>query len=162
MDFLKEAARTQKEQGNDGLEYLVNQMEMLQDLSKDPILRFGPNAMTALDGFTGVFNASAEARFRAMDELVEAGKPVTKENLKPIADKYYAQMFGSDGMLSDESVKYATGEMALNLDTPIASGVTDLTKTVPALKLFFMFPTTGMNLVDVAGKYEPYFYTFPT
>ena len=64
-------------------------------------------------------------------------------------------MFGSDGMLSDESVKYATGEMALNLDTPIASGVTDLTKTVPALKPFLMFPTTGMNLVDVAGKYNP-------
>ena len=63
MDFLKQAARTQKEQGNDGLEYLVNQMEMLQDRSKDPILRFGPNAMTALDGFPGVFNASAEARF---------------------------------------------------------------------------------------------------
>ena len=155
MDFLKEAARTQKEQGNDGLEYLVNQMEMLQDLSKDPILRFGPNAMTALDGFTGVFNASAEARFRAMDELVEAGKPVTKENLKPIADKYYAQMFGSDGMLSDESVKYATGEMALNLDTPLAGSVNDLTRTVPALKPFLMFPTTGANLVDVAGKYNP-------
>ena len=160
MDFLKQAARTQKEQGNDGLEYIVNQIEMLQDLSKDPILRFGPNAMTALDGFTGVFNASAEARFRAMDELVEAGKPVTKENLKPIADKYYAQMFGSDGMLSDEAVKYATGEMALNLDTPLAQGVTDLTKTVPGLKPFLMFPTTGMNLIDVGGKYNPIFTPF--
>ena len=160
MDFLKQAARTQKEQGNDGLEYIVNQIEMLNDLGKDPILRFGPNAMTALDGFTGVFNASAEARFRAMDELVEAGKPVTKENLKPIADKYYSQMFGSDGMLSDEAVKYATGEMALNLDTPLAQGVTDLTKTVPGLKPFLMFPTTGMNLIDVGGKYNPIFTPF--
>ena len=160
MDFLKQAARTQKDKGNDGLEYLVNQIEMLNDLSKDPILRFGPNAMTALDGFSGVFNASAEARFRAMDELVEAGKPITKENLKPIADKYYKQMFGSDGMLSDETVKYATGEMALNLDTPLASNVSELTRTVPALKPFLMFPTTGMNMIDVAGKYNPIFTPF--
>ena len=155
MDFLKEAARTQKEQGNDGLEYIVNQIEALNDLSKDPILRFGPNAMTALDGFSGVFNASAEARFRAMDELVAAGEPITKENIKPIADKYYSQMFGADGMITDEAVRYTTGEQALNLDTPLASSVTDLTKTVPGLKPFLMFPTTGMNLVDVAGKYNP-------
>ncbi len=155
MTFLKEAARTQAEKGNDGLEYLVNQIEMLNDFAKDPVLRFGPNAMTALDGFTGVFNASAEARFRAMDELVEAGKPITKENLQPIADKYYSQMFGSDGMLNDEAVKYSTSEMALNLDTPIAQGVSDIVKRVPAMRPFLMFPTTGMNIVDVAGKYNP-------
>ena len=89
--FLKKLLVLKRKQGNDGLEYLVNQIEALNDLSKDPILRFGPNAMTALDGFTGVFNASAEARFRAMDELVSAGKPITKENIKPIADKYYAE-----------------------------------------------------------------------
>ena len=86
---------------------------MLNDLAKDPVLRFCPNAMTALDGFTGVFNASAEARFRAMDELIASGKPVTKENVKPIADKYYKKMFGDDGLLKDEAVKYATNEMPL-------------------------------------------------
>ncbi len=74
MDFLREAARVQMEKGNNGLTYLVDQIEQLNDLAKDPILRFGPNAMTALDGFTGVFNASAEARFRAMDDLVARRK----------------------------------------------------------------------------------------
>ena len=160
MDFLKEAARVQKEQGNDGLEYIVNQIETLNDFSKDPVLRFGPNAMTALDGFTGVFNASAEARFRAMDELVEAGKPITKENLQPIADKYYQQMFDSNGMLKDEAVKYGTSEIALNLDTPIAHGVSDIVKMIPAMRPFLMFPTTGMNMVDVMGKYNPLFTPF--
>ena len=155
MDFLRQAARTQKEQGNDGLEYLVNQIEALNDLAKDPILRFGPNAMTALDGFTGVFNASAEARFRAMDELVSAGKPITKENVKPIADKYYKQMFGNDGMITDEAVKYANGEVALNLETPLASSISETVKKIPGLRPFLMFPTTGMNLIDVAGKYNP-------
>ena len=155
MGFLREAARVQKEQGNPGLDYLVNQIEALNDLGKDPILRFGPNAMTALDGFTGVFNASAEARFRAMDELIAAGKPITKENVKPVADKYYKQMFDEKGMLNDEAVKYVTDEMALNLDTPLAQSITDITQRLPGLRPWLMFPTTGMNIVDIMGKYNP-------
>ena len=156
LDFLKQAARAQAADGDDGLQYIVNQIEMLSDLGKDPVLRFGPNAMTALDGFTGVFNAAAEARFRAMDELVASGKPITKENVKPIADKYYKEMFGDNGLLKDEAVKYANSELALNLDTPLAQGVGDLVKTVPGMRPFLMFPTTGMNMIDMMGKYGPW------
>jgi hypothetical protein len=155
LEFLRKAADTQAAAGNDGLTYVVNQIEMLNDLGKDPVFRFGPNAMTALDGFTGVFNASAEARFRAMDELVAAGKPITKENVKPIADKYYKQMFDESGMLQDDAVKYATSEIALNLDSPLASNVSSLVQYVPGLRPFLMFPTTGMNMIDIAGKYNP-------
>ena len=156
LDFLKQAARAQAANGDDGLQYIVNQIEMLSDLGKDPVLRFGPNAMTALDGFTGVFNAAAESRFRAMDELVASGKPITKENVKPIADKYYKKTFGDNGLLKDEAVKYANSEMALNLDTPLAQGVGDLIKTVPGMRPFLMFPTTGMNMIDMMGKYGPW------
>lgn len=156
MDFLKKAATTQAAEGNDGLQYVVNQIELLNDLAKDPVLRFGPNAMTAMDGMTGVFNASAEARFRAMDELIAAGKPVTKENVKPIADKYYNQMFGEDGLLKDEAVKYATSEMALNIDTPMAKGLDDFTRILPAAKPFMMFQATSMNTIDIMGKYGPW------
>ena len=156
MDFLKMSARRQAAEGNPGLQYVVNQIELLNDLSKDPVLRFGPNAMTAMDGFTGVFNASAEARFRAMDELVAAGKPVTKENVRPIADKYYKKMFGSDGLLKDEAVKYANSEMALNIDSPLAQGITDFTNIIPAAKPFMMFQTTSMNAIDIMGKYGPW------
>ena len=156
MGFLKEAARTQAAEGNVGLQYLVGKIEMLNDLSKDPVLRFGSNAMTALDGFTGVFNASAEARFRAMDDLIATGQPVTKDSVKPIADKYYKQMFDESGMITDEAVKYATSEMALNLDTPLAKGITDLIRIVPGLRPFFFFPTTGMNIIDIGGKYGPW------
>ncbi len=156
LDFLKQAARAQAADGDDGLQYIVNQIEMLSDLGKDPVLRFGPNAMTALDGFTGVFNAAAESRFRAMDELVASGKPITKENVKPIADKYYKEMFGDNGLLKDEAVKYANSEMALNLDTPLAQGVGDLVKIVPGMRPFLMFPTTGMNMIDMMGKYGPW------
>jgi hypothetical protein len=156
MEFLKTAARTQAAEGNHGLQFIVDKIEMLNDLSKDPVLRFGSNAMAALDGFTGVFNASAEARFRAMDDLASAGQPITKETVKPIADKYYSKMFDESGMITDEAVKYATGEMALNLDSPLAQGVTDLVRIVPGMRPFLMFPTTGMNIIDIGGKYGPW------
>ena len=156
MDFLKMTARRQAAEGNPGLQYVVNQIELLNDLSKDPVLRFGPNAMTALDGFTGVFNASAEARFRAMDELASLNKPINKKTVKPIADKYYKQMFGENGLLNDEAVKYATDEMALNIDTPLAKGVTDLSNMLPGAKPFMMFQNTGMNVIDIMGKYGPW------
>ena len=156
MDFLKKAAATQAAEGNNGLQYIVNQIELLNDFAKDPALRFGPNAMTAMDGMTGVFNASAEARFRAMDELIVSGKPVTKENVKPIADKYYSQMFNSEGLLQDDAVKFATSEMALNIDTPMARGLDDLTRIIPAAKPFMMFNATSMNTIDIMGKYGPW------
>ena len=156
MEFLQKAARTQAAEGNEGLQYIVSQIEMLNDLSKDPVLRFGPNAMTALDGFTGVFNASAEARFRAMDELRAAGVPINAETVKPVADKYYQKMFGEDGLIKDEAVKYATSEMALNLDSPLAQGVNDVTSRLPTIRPFLMFQTTQVNVIDMMGKYGPW------
>jgi hypothetical protein len=155
LEFLRKAADTQAAAGNDGLSYLVNQIEMLNDLGKDPVFRFGPNAMTALDGFTGVFNAAAEARFRAMDELVESGQAVNKKSVQPLAEKYYAEMFDESGMLKDDAVKYATSEMALNLESRLASNVSSLVQHIPGMRPFLMFPTTGMNMIDMAGKYNP-------
>jgi len=155
LEFLRKAADTQAAAGNEGLSYLVNQIEMLNDIGKDPVFRFGPNAMTALDGFTGVFNASAEARFRAMDELAASGQAVNKKSVQPLAEKYYAEMFDESGMLKDDAVKYATSEMALNLDSQLASNVSSLVQHVPGMRPFLMFPTTGMNMIDMAGKYNP-------
>jgi hypothetical protein len=65
-------------------------------------------------------------------------------------------MFDESGMITDEAVKYATGEMALNLDSPLAQGVTDLVRIVPGMRPFLMFPTTGMNIIDIGGKYGPW------
>ena len=156
IGFLKEAARTQAAEGNEGLQYLVSQIEMLNAFGKDPVLRFGPNAMTATDGFTGVFNASAEARFRAMDELRASGKPITKKTVKPIADRLYNEMFDANGILNDEAVKYANSEIALNLNSPVAQSVGQFIDKVPAVRPFLMFQTTGINSVDIAGKYAPW------
>ena len=83
-----------------------------------------------------------------MDELIASGKPVTKENVKPIADKYYSQMFNSEGLLQDDAVKFATSEMALNIDTRMA-GVLMTLQAYPAAKPFMMFNATAMNSIDI-------------
>jgi hypothetical protein len=87
--------------------------------------------------------------------LISAGKPITKKNVKPLADKYYKQLFDDQGMLNNDAVKYTTDEMALNLDTPLAQSITDLTQRLPGFRPWLMFPTTGMNIVDIMGKYNP-------
>ena len=156
MEFLKMAAAEQANQGNEGLQYLVNQIETLQAFSKDPILRFGSNALTATDGFTGVFNAAAESRFKAMEELASANLPINKETVKPIADKYYKQMFDKNGLLRDEAVKYSTDEMALNIDSELSTYISGLVQKIPAIRPFLMFPTTGMNAIEMVGKYSPF------
>jgi hypothetical protein len=63
-------------------------------------------------------------------------------------------------MLQDGAVKYATSEMALNLDSRLASSVSNLVQTIPGLRPFLMFPTTGMNMIDIAGKYNPFMTPF--
>ena len=70
--------------------------------------------MTGLDAFTGSMMASAEARFRIMDKLADAGKPITKEAVAAAEAAEYAKMFDKNGLLKDEAVKWTTAEVALN------------------------------------------------
>ena len=67
--------------------------------------------------------ASAEARFRVMNQLTEAGQPITKEAVAALEEAEYAKMFGKDGLLKDEAVKWTNAEVALNLNSKLADGV---------------------------------------
>ena len=156
IELLKEIAASREAEGDWGLSYIVQNMEMLNNFAKDPVTRFGPNALIATDGFTGAMNAHAESYFRAMDELAESGKPVTKETLKPIADKYYQKMFDSNGLIKDEAVKWTNNEMALNLDSPLVDNMSGFASRLTFMKPFLMFPTTGANVISMFGKYAPW------
>ena len=156
LAFLKELGESKAAEGDDGLMYLVQTMENMYNLSKNPFLRWGVNAMTGLDAFTGSFMASAEARFRVMNQLTESGKPITKEAVAALEQAEYAKMFGKDGLLKDEAVKWTNAEVALNLNSKLADSVSGLTSKVPLLKPFLMFPTTIANGMDLMRKYSPF------
>ena len=156
IELLREVADSQAAEGSWGMQYIVQQIETMNALAKDPRNRFGPNGLIASDGFTGAMVAHSESYMRAANELMESGLPLTKENLAPIAQKEYDKMFGPDGLIRDEAVRWTTNELALNLDSPLVEGSNALSQHLSFMKPFLMFPTTGANRISMFGKYAPY------
>jgi len=156
IDFLREVAKSREAEGNWGLSYIVQQMESQLAFSKDPVVRFGPNGLITTDGFTGAMTAHSEAYFKAMDEAVDAGTPLTREALEPIVEKHYQKMFDSNGLIKDEAAKWTNNELALNLDSPLVEKMDGFAKHLSFMKPFLMFPTTGANRITMFGKYAPF------
>lgn len=156
IELLREVAESQAAEGSWGMQYIVQQIETMNALAKDPRIRFGPNGLIASDGFTGAMVAHSESYMRAANELMESGLPLTKENLAPIVQKEYDKMFGPDGLIRDEAVRWTTNELALNLDSPLVEGSNALSQHMAFMKPFLMFPTTGANRISMFGKYAPY------
>ena len=156
IELLREVADSQAAEGSWGMQYIVQQIETMNALAKDPRIRFGPNGLIASDGFTGAMIAHSESYMRAANELMESGLPLTKENLAPIVQKEYDKMFGPDGLIKDDAVRWTTNELALNLDSPLVNGSNALSQHLAFMKPFLMFPTTGANRISMFAKYAPY------
>jgi len=156
MDFLREVAKSRDAEGNWGLSYIVQQMESQLAFSKDPVVRFGPNGLITTDGFTGAMTAHSEAYFRAMEEAVDAGTPLTREALGPVVEKHYKKMFDKNGLIKDEAARWTNNELALNLDSPLVKNMDNFAKHLSFMKPFLMFPTTGANRITMFGKYAPF------
>ena len=146
----QEAAR-----GRSGFKFLVKQYDEMQAMAADPVFRLMPNLFTGFDAWTGATLANAQARFRAMDELERLGEAATPARIKELATAEYNSMFGADGLIKDKAVKYSTADIALNLDTGLSKGMSEIMRTVPGLTPFLTFPTTMMNIVRVADDYLP-------
>ena len=157
MKLLKSSAEAYANEGEMAPMLLYNVAETLQDMGNHPWLRYGANAMTALDGFTRSVLASAEARGQVFDEVLSRGGSVpTKKALKDAADKHYYKMFDTKGMIQNSAVENASREIALNLDTENVKIMSNLVSRVPALRAFIMFPRTSDNVIQMFDKYSPY------
>ena len=156
MDLLREVAKSREAEGNWGLSYIVQQMESQLAFSKDPVVRFGPNGLISTDGFTGAMTAHSEAYYRAMEEAVDAGTPLTREALAPVVEKHYQKMFDKNGLIKDEAARWTNNELALNLDSPLVKNMDGFARHLSFMKPFLMFPTTGANRITMFGKYAPF------
>ena len=157
MDLLKASAEAYAGKGEHGPMMLYNIAETLQDLGNHPWLRYGANAMTALDGFTRSVLASAEARGQVFDEILSKGGPMpTKKMLEDAADQHYYKMFDKNGMIENSAVENASREIALNLDTGNVKAISGLIQRAPFLRAFVMFPRTSDNVIQMFDKYSPY------
>lgn len=155
INAYRKIAQEQEAQGNYGLGYLIDTYENMMHMANDPVFRLIPNTFTGFDGWTNATLANAHARFRAMSELKRLGKDAKPSEIKKLADAEYDSMFGTDGLIVDEAVKYNTAEIALNLDTSMAKSLDKFLKSVPAARMFFRFPTTMTNIVKQADDYMP-------
>jgi len=155
METLHQYALAAEKGGESGPLALYHMAETLQDIGNNPILRFGANAMTALDGFTRAVIANAEARGRAFDQFTKSGKTLTGDELKRISDNLYNDMFDSTGMITDEAVEYASREIALNLDNPAVKSISQFIDRNKFMKPFLMFPRTSANMITMTNKFSP-------
>ena len=157
MDVLHSFAMKSQEIGEDGPMVLYNMAETMQDIANHPWLRFGANAMTALDGFTRATLANVEARGRVYDRMMRGGDSamLTPGQIVDAENEVYAKMFDKNGMITDEAVDYASREIALNLDTDNVRSLSGMIQRAPFLKPFLMFPRTADNMIGMVNKFSP-------
>jgi hypothetical protein len=155
MDILHSYAMASQQRGNEGPMALYHKAEALNDMANNPWLRFGANAMTALDGFARAMIANAESRGRIYDKFIDGGRKLDADGIKKALDDQYNEMFDSTGMITNKAVDYASREIAMNLDSPAVDGLSRLIEQYPAMKPFLMFPRTSVNILDMANKHSP-------
>ena len=155
LETLKSWANAASANGEDGGKMLLSVFEDLDALSKDPVLRFGGNAMTALDGFSKSVLANTEAKYLAFNKLAQSGEEITEESFRKAVNEIYDGCFDSNGMLKNDAVDAATSEIALNADSPVVDGMNQFIKRFPAARTFIWFPRTTANVIDTFGKWSP-------
>lgn len=156
MRVLKEFSDAAASRGEYGPSVLYQKAEMLHDISMHPWLRFGANAMTALDGFARAVIANGEARAKVYDKFIDGGRKLNADGIRKALDEQYSMMFDGNGMITDKAVEYASREVAMNLDNPAVDAISQFIKRYPAIKPFMMFPTTSANMISMANKHSPW------
>ena len=155
METLHAFANAKAEEGMLGPQAMMVHVEELNALSEHPLLRFGANAMTALDGFTRSYVANIEAKGLAYDQLIKKGDKIDAKRLRAIARNHYNQMFDSTGMITDKAVDAASREIAMNLDSDSVRSLSALINRIPGLRPFLMFPRTSVNMLKFTGSHNP-------
>ena len=156
-ELAKSFAKAASTKGEHGPQTILNIVNELDDLGRNPWLRFGPNAMSGLDGFTQATQKVAQDRGLTFDYLLEK-YPNGKWSKKEWDDAYThfsKKGWDADGNISQSAVDYSRREIALNLDTELTKRLNPLIKRYPILRSIFWFPNTQMNALNMFGKYSP-------
>ena len=160
FEVLEDMADGWYNNGNYAELFLLNMARGMSFYNNLGISRWGVNLLHTIDGFTNSIMASGFARAKAYDELFEANGGVTigkgfQQAFNKRQQDLYSTAFDSTGLVTDEAVKHAAQEIALNLDNDAIKLLNKVMDTVPALKPLFMFPRTGLNGLNMAWSYNP-------
>ena len=155
-ETMEEMAEIWRNSGQNGKAAMWNITKNLYAFNNSFIPRLGINSMYAIDGFVKSMSASMSARARAYDELFDVANGAIDENaFKNLQQKLYDEAFDKNGVLTDEAAKFASGEINLNLDNKLVSGLEGVMRQFPIMKSIFMFPRTGVNALNLASTFNP-------
>ena len=156
IDIMSAYADAMALEGKYGPQAMVALIKESQDMADSPWMRFGTRSMQAFDGFTQAVVGNWEARGRAYDKITFNGtKTIDGDDVDKIAQDVYSQMFNKEGILTDEAVKYASGEIAFNLESGFNNSLTELINKAPIVKPFMLFTKTPINAALYTGSHNP-------
>ena len=153
LEVLETYAKAAAKDGEMGPSVLLEQAKTLEALATSPFLRFGVNAMTALDGFTKAVVTNGEVRYNAIQKLRAEGAEITFDSVARASKKEFDSLRKAD--FQDDAISYMTSEIALNAKSPTSTGISKFIAQYPIVRPFFMFPTTSMNMIGMFNKYSP-------
>lgn len=157
LEIMNAFADAKALEGDYGPQAMMAQIEAIDDLAKHPWLRMGTRLMQAADGFTQAVIGNIEARGKAFD-LVAKGK-IDADAMDTVAQSAYKEIWKLDeqgrAIISDEAVKKASGEIAMNLDNAANDALSSVIRSVPALKPFLLFTKTPINMMGFAASHSP-------
>ena len=156
MNAMDTMAEVWRQDGENGKVAMWNMAKGLTWWNKQWFVRYGTNALYAIDGFTNSFMASGMARARAYDELFDATKGSLDDvKFQELQRKLYNNAFDETGLLTDEAARQASKEIALNLDNHTVKKLEEFMDHVPAAKALFLFPRTGVNAFQLGWSFNP-------
>ena len=155
LEALGAYAEAAEQNGEYGVTRLLQIYDDLDAMQTDPVLRFGPNSMSGLDGFSKSVTASTQAKYLAMEKLEDAGLPFTKENLQKASNEIYESFRDTDGLLNEQTINSINSEIALNADSPLVDSLNNLIKETPVLRSVLTFPRTTANVIETFGRWSP-------
>jgi hypothetical protein len=156
-DTLGNMEKVWEKEGNFGRLYQYKFARALYDLGNWRWFKYGTNALISADAYVQTNIASQMARSRAWEEVASIGYKGDElaKHMKEATKRAYDEMFDSAGNLTNQAARYATGEIALNLDDSIASYLSMGVNRLPIIKPFLMFPKTVVNVAKLAMSYTP-------
>ena len=129
-------------------------------MSRNGYMRWGVTGMSGIDAGTDTFMGTLYSRVYAYHDVMERAGDITnkadmKKALEASEKLHYSKMFDDSGLLTDEAAKFASQEIALNLDSKTATWINSGIERAPLLKSLFMFPRTSINYLKKGFSYTP-------
>ena len=143
-----------------GRQFELNLTRGHHNMSRNAYMRWGVTGMSGIDASTDTFMGTLYSRIYAYHDVMErAGDITNKADMKKVLEAseklHYSKMFDKSGLLTDEAAKFASQEIALNLDSQTATQINSLIERSPLFKSLFMFPRTSINYLKKGFSYTP-------